>query len=103
MCEVCPETMGPLEGVCMVCPQDCCPLALAFVLGTFFGILLFIVVLIVVAITCCIVMVSEPSLPCVILSCMLFPVQCVCLHKRRRMKDESWVISYNDIKISNYG
>jgi hypothetical protein len=82
VCEVCPEMMGPLERVCVVCPQDCCLLALALILGSFFAILLFIVVLIVVVITCCI-------------------VTCVCLHKRRRMKDESWVISYNDITISN--
>ena len=41
------------------------------------------------------------ALPCMIPIHVSFSTQCVCLHKRRRMKDESWVISYNDITISN--
>ena len=61
VCEVCPKMTGPLEGVCVECPQDCCPLALALILGSFFAILSFIVVLIVVVIICSIVTVSHTS------------------------------------------
>ena len=104
VCNNCPEKRMAEEGQekkrgvpCTVCPKDCCQLEI--ILGSSLG-FLFIIISIPVGITVCIYLVSLP------INCLLHltahPVQWIFHRKKKRMEDESWIISYSDIITSNY-
>lgn len=102
-CEFCPENEKEKEGLhslCVVCPEDCCPLTLFIFFVMALGILMFIVIVPTIVTILTVLLVSFLLHKSQMYIQIYPPMQCVMWRKKKRMKDESWIISYNDIAIS---
>lgn len=98
---MCPENRDKgLDSLCYVCPEDCCPLTLTIFFGMALGILMFMVVVPATVAICTVLLVSSVLHESSHKVQVSPSTQCVMWRKKKRMRDESWVINYNDIIIS---